>query len=188
MPTEEMDVPTKANGVEEVQEEVVESTPEIAPEVESLQDGGTQTSSGVEEVETRPTLESVWESLQASKSLELDEKPMEAPPEAQTIPETQPLKVRPSSLRTRPRTGAKRNVTFKDDVQKVEEMEVHRPGSRKSASKSNRRPKVPPGCLGLVLSVALASLIVYIASPNVPTKPVWIASVRFKLCFFCLPP
>lgn len=175
MPIEEMDVPTKANGVEGVEKEVVESTPEIAPEVESLQtaseDGGTQTSSGQEEVETRPTLESVWESLQASKSLEPDEKPIEAPPEAQAIPESQPIKVRPSSLRTRPRTGAKRNVTFKDDVQKVEEMEVHRPGARKPSSKSHRRPKVPPGCLGLLLSVALASLIVYIASPNVPTKP-----------------
>lgn len=119
--------------------------------------------------------------LQASKSLEPDEKPIEAPPEAQAIPESQPIKVRPSSLRTRPRTGVKRNVTFKDDVQKVEEMEDHRPGARKPSSKSNRRPKVPPGCLGLLLSVALASLIVYIASPNVPTKPVWIASVRFKL-------
>lgn len=117
----------------------------------------------VERETGRPSLESVWESLQEKGSLSSSTSEPELP---KAVLEMEVPRVRPSSLRTRPRTGAKRNVTFKDDFEKGEEMEVRK------RHPADRRTKVPPGCLGLFLSVVLASLVVYIASPNVPTKPV----------------
>ena len=144
---------------------------------------------------TRPSLDEVWKSIKANEPQEplafqepqelqdeAKEKgiPSESPQISQHVPEIKE-RPRPSSLRTRPSTRAKRNVTFKDDFEKVEEEKVHKPGVKRHAG--GPQPKVPPACLGLFLAVALASLIVYIASPkNVPTKPVSNHQPRFRSC------
>lgn len=179
------------SGVEEMERAVGSS--QSSSEVESL-DGVTHGSSEpqivAEETETRPSLDEVWESIkakdgsqaffEAQESRELQEPEDEAQekgrlsevpqasPELQHLPEIKE-RVRPSSLRTRPSTRAKRNVTFKDDYEKVEEEKIQKPGVKRQAG--GRQQKMPPACLGLLLAVALASLIVYVASPRMPTRP-----------------
>ncbi|KAG0565286.1 hypothetical protein KC19_8G179100 [Ceratodon purpureus] len=186
----------------EVQDRAVES-PQMSSEGQSV-DGFAETSSKPEQVvaeepETRPSLDEVWESikskdgaqalLEAQEARESQEPHdegnekgglSEAPqtsPELKHVPEIKE-RARPSSLRTRPSTRAKRNVTFKDDYEKVEEEKVHRPGMRRQPG--GRQQKMPPACLGLFLALALASLIVYIASPKIPTKPRMWTSVELE--------
>lgn len=141
--------------------------------------------------ERRPSLDEVWESIkpkEGAQPLFVAQEPRESqePQEEgeekgglseapQTASESQfrteiQERVRPSSLRTRPSTRAKRNVTFKDDYEKVDEEKTHKPGVRRQTG--GRQQKVPPACIGIFLAVVLASLIVYIASPSMPTKPV----------------
>lgn len=121
----------------EAQDRAVES-PQISSEGQSL-DGFAETSSKpqvvAEEPETRPSLDEVWESIkskdgsqalleaqEARESQEphdegkekggLSEVPQTSP-ELKHVPEIKE-RARPCSLRTRPSTRAKRNVTFKD--------------------------------------------------------------------------
>uniref|UniRef100_A0A7I4C991 Cytochrome b5 heme-binding domain-containing protein n=1 Tax=Physcomitrium patens TaxID=3218 RepID=A0A7I4C991_PHYPA len=167
----------------EIETEVLETSPEVQTadeERKTLSEPQTENEVAV----SRPSLESVWESLQSaavSQSASLD--PQDASqekgtvgedsqlsPEPQRIPEITGRK--PSALRTRTSNRVKRNVTFKDDFEKPEEPRVQKSGNQRRDGEQWQ--KIPLGCVGLLLSVALAFLVVYMATPSMPTKPrIW---------------
>ncbi|XP_024403226.1 membrane-associated progesterone-binding protein 4 [Physcomitrium patens] len=165
---------------EEMANQSVEKSPEVQNS-EQVAQISSEPQIETEEVVTRPSLESVWESLQAAEasqasSFELRDTAQQKggvsegsqiSPEVQSKPESTGRK--PSALRTRPSTRAKRSVTFEDDFEKPGESQVQKSGIRRQAGE--RHLKFLPGCLGLFLSVALASLVVYVSTPNIPTKP-----------------
>lgn len=76
--------------------------------------------------------------------------------------------VRASSLRTRPSARPKRTVHFKEEPEEAE------PQAKESSDRNdaNKWQKVPPACLGIFLAIALASFVVYISTPHIPSRPV----------------
>lgn len=149
-----------------------------------------------EEAVTQPSLESVWKSLQAAetsqtpsfeprdiaqqKGVVSERSPISS--EVQSKPETTGRK--PSALRTRPSTRAKRSVTFKDDFEEPGQSLIRKSGIRRQAEEGHLR--VLPGCIGVFLSVALAFLVVYISTPTLPTKPVSNHHLQIMLLFLLI--